>query len=162
MSTRIATASPALRPRTAETRFWRLVDTAGGPDACWPWMGRRTPEGYGIKHLGKRRVAANRMALKYSGIELPDDKNACHSCDNPPCCNPAHLFVGTQAANVADCISKGRFVMGERNGSAKLTQKAAVSIRCDPRTQMVIAADFGISQSLVSAIKCGLRWKEAA
>ena len=155
-------ASRARLLQTREDRFWLLVDKSAGPAACWPWRGRLSDEGYGRKKIGSRCIAAHRVAMLYSGIDLPADRVACHRCDNRSCCNPSHLFIGTPADNVADCIAKGRFPSGERAGSAKISAKTALAIRNDGRTQIQIAAHYGVSQSLVSAIKTGLRWKDAA
>lgn len=81
------------------------VDKSAGAFGCWPWMGSRDPDGYA--KLGDRRlsrvVAANSL-----GRELSPGELACHRCDNPPCLNPAHLFVGTHTDNQLDMIAKGR------------------------------------------------------
>ena len=96
-------------------RFWTKVDRSGGPDACWPWMGHRTRQGYGqVKILGKS-TPAHRVAWELTNGPIPLGDHfgttcACHRCDNPPCCNPAHLFLGTMADNVADRDAKGRGV----------------------------------------------------
>jgi hypothetical protein len=94
-------------PRLDAARFWSKVDRSGGPTACWPWIagGRH---GYGAFSIADRPYPAHRIALLMSGAALGDDQLACHRCDNPPCCNPAHLFPGTNADNVADMWAKGR------------------------------------------------------
>lgn len=85
--------------------FWSRVDRSGGPDACWPWLagsGRHYPKWEGTS--AGRWVLAQRL-----GRRLRPDEMACHTCDNPPCCNPAHLFVGSNLDNVNDAIAKGRW-----------------------------------------------------
>lgn len=90
--------------------FWSLVDASEGPEKCWPWKGSRHKRGYGQFPMGRPRKTfrANRIAIFLStGID-PLDKEACHSCDNPPCCNPSHLTAGTHAQNMRDAMDKGR------------------------------------------------------
>ena len=86
-------------------QFWARVDTSGGPDACWPWQGARLPRGYG-KMTGAGY--AHRIAWELENGPVPAGMYVCHHCDNPPCCNPAHLFTGDAAANNADMDAKGR------------------------------------------------------
>jgi hypothetical protein len=99
---------------TLEERFWSKVDRSGGPEACHPWMAACSSNGYGsFDHRGAHRVA---LEIKL-GRPLAPGMFACHTCDNPPCCNPAHLFEGTHQANVDDRHSKGRDATGEGNGA---------------------------------------------
>lgn len=95
-----------LSTRPVEVRFWEKVDKSGGPDACWPWLGAQTPKGYGMfDHRG-----AHRTAWKIANGPIPDGKLVRHLvCDNPPCCNPRHLALGTDADNAADKVAHGRW-----------------------------------------------------
>jgi hypothetical protein len=93
--------------RTRRPDFWTAVDQSGGSDACWPWQRHRNPEGYGVTKLaGFRR--AHRLAWCLTNGPIPDGMLVCHTCDNPPCCNPAHLFLGTESDNRQDMLAKGR------------------------------------------------------
>lgn len=88
---------------------FQYIDRGGGLFACWPWQGNRNEDGYG--RLSPRRgviIMAHRYAYERYIGPIPENLKLLHSCDNPPCCNPAHLFIGTQADNVADMIKKGR------------------------------------------------------
>lgn len=100
--------------RQPEDRFWAKVNR-GAPDACWEWLGVRGQRGHGRFYLNPRQptIPAHRAALIFTGIEVPQGATVCHHCDNPPCVNPAHLFVGTQLDNVRDMIAKGRSRAGE-------------------------------------------------
>lgn len=91
---------------TLEERFWRLVDKTGD---CWEWKGRKDEGGYGIsigKNPPERR--AHRLAAYFMYGPIPDGCLVCHHCDNPPCCNPDHLFLGTHGDNQRDAWAKGR------------------------------------------------------
>src|SRR3990167_4061840 len=94
-------------------RFWSKVDRSGGPDACWPWLKGRMYYGYGLFFIrkGKGKVinkSAHRSAWELTHGAIPKGLFVLHSCDNPPCCNPSHLRLGTQADNIKDCIERGR------------------------------------------------------
>lgn len=90
-------------------RFWSRVDQSGGVDACWPWITGRFTNGYGCFRADMRNQRAHRWLLGYlRGKPLGFGEMACHHCDNPPCCNPAHLFVGTAKDNAQDMVAKGR------------------------------------------------------
>lgn len=96
-------------PKNSEELFWRNVDKRG-PDECWEWKRARNSSGYG--RLGS--TAAHRVAWHLTNGQIPDGMYICHHCDNPPCCNPAHLFCGTQTDNMQDAKAKNRF--DRRNG----------------------------------------------
>lgn len=155
---------------TIAMRLNRRIDRSGGPEACWPWSGARTPAGYGVIGRGRRgegMTTAHRVALELQlGRPLARDEVACHRCDNPPCCNPAHLFLGSAQANVNDKIAKGRarggVSRGEQNGYAKLTadQVAEIRRRFTGRVgeQATLAREFEVSRSTVHLIVRNLRW----
>lgn len=96
--------------RPLAERFWARVDVRG-PDECWPWIGYLDADGYGQIAEGGRcsePLATHRVAWEQVNGPIPDGMDICHSCDNPPCCNPAHLFPGTHDDNMADMKAKGR------------------------------------------------------
>lgn len=103
-------AEPPARP-TAYDRFLAGVDTSGGPDACHPWTGNRSPRGYGLFWTEGRTWRVHRWLLGHlRGEHLARDEFACHACDNPPCCNERHLYIGTPAQNSADMVRRGRAI----------------------------------------------------
>lgn len=94
-------------------RFWAKVDKSGGPDACWIWTASKVPSGYGSFGVNGRLFGAHRIAWVLENGQIPHDGSyhgmcVCHKCDNPACCNPAHLFLGTNMDNARDREKKGR------------------------------------------------------
>lgn len=99
-------------------KFWSYV-TVKGPDECWEWKPTcRNHFGYGLWYYQKdgkqRSVTSNRVSWCFSVGRIPDDLWVLHKCDNPPCCNPAHLFLGTATDNSNDRVKKGRTSSGEK------------------------------------------------
>lgn len=133
------------------------------PTGCLEWMGTRNKLGYGTLHVnGGRAWLAHRWAWTLQRGAIPDGLLVLHSCDNPPCCNVNHLWLGTNADNKHDSMRKGRHAWtsfaGELNWNSKLTAAQVLAIRSDVRVQRIIAADYGVSQSLVSVIKKRKKW----
>lgn len=113
-----------LFPRDAE-RFWASVQKGPTPDACWDWMKRKLPHGYGQFFLIEGTVLAHRLSYQMHAGAIPDGLSILHRCDRPCCVNPAHLFVGTQADNMKDCKVKGRNIRGERHWAHKNPEKSS-------------------------------------
>ena len=94
-------------------RFWSKVSIKSA-DECWEWKAGRLPFGYGQIFMHGKAQRAPRLALVLSGITVPKGAFVCHHCDNPPCCNPAHLFIGTNKDNALDMCAKGRNVQQQK------------------------------------------------
>ena len=130
-------------------------------NGCWIWPGKkRTAGGYAWfgKKLAHRAVAAEFI----SSGDLDRSTVVCHRCDNPPCVNPDHLFIGTHKQNTADCIQKNRFYVGSMSRNAKLTEAQVVSMRADRAAGVTISAlgtKFGVNQATVSKIVLKKAWK---
>lgn len=154
---------------TVEEFIERYLDTSAGQGSCWPWTGDHNRNGYGRAKVGGRkgkwRLATHLVWERENG-PVPVGMQLLHRCDNPPCCNPAHLFLGTQADNVADCIAKGRARRGIFPGSmsnlASITEADALAIREAYARggvyQRELGAMYGLQQSGVSAIITGRTW----
>lgn len=121
---------------------------------CWEWQRQLNPAGYGALRATGRPWLAHRLSYSiFSGD--PSGLVICHKCDNPKCCNPTHLFAGTQQDNVADMMRKGRQALGLRVGGAKLSDqdKSLIVARAlFGESHASIAEDFGVSVSRVGCV----------
>lgn len=124
------------------TDLWARADLSGGPTACWPWMAGKNDNGYGRLRFKGRTTYAHRAAYELAVGVIPEGMFVCHTCDNPPCVNPGHLFVGTALDNNRDRIAKGR--------TARRLQRMAARIIADSRIPVeVAAAHFKVSRRTV-------------
>jgi transposase len=144
-------------------RFWAKVDKRGA-DECWPWIGAKstcnkqyTPMTYGAF---KQRRAHRASWIIANGRQPQPGYVICHSCDNPLCVNPAHLFEGTRADNQRDMQRKLRSgILGEKNPKAKLTPEQVLEIRASTESDKALADRFGVWQSTIYAIRTGKKWR---
>ena len=148
-----------------------MISDHGESGGCLCWPFRKRADGYGTVYYEKRLWRVHRLAFKLTNGRIYKALQVLHSCDNPPCFNPKHLFQGTQLDNMRDMIAKGRqFICsgpnplnaGSRNGNAKLTDEMVKSIRLRHQSgemQKDIAADLCISKMTVSLVVRNLIWK---
>ena len=155
-----ALANPAKRA-SLERRMAAKV-ARGAPDECWDWTATATCfGGYGAINAGRGpKLRAHRVAWVLAGGTLPHGAVICHRCDNPKCCNPAHMFLGTQAENAADMRAKGRGVSppihwGERHHNATIPDAAIPRILADERSHAAVAKDYGVSMNTIWRIRRG-------
>jgi hypothetical protein len=123
---------------------------------CMEWKGQRSVKGYGIVNLGGKRMKAHRSVFALTVGLIPPGMCICHICDNPPCVNPEHLFLGTNADNVADCVAKGR------HAKAKLlpSERKRIVFLVKRGDRMAdIARVFGVDRTTVREIaqRAGVR-----
>jgi len=139
---------------------WKRVERRG-PDDCWPWTGPQNNKGYGQMRVHYRQHPVHRLAFQdATGVE-PGALCVLHRCDNPPCCNPAHLFLGTRGDNNRDCAAKRRNQFGSRHHAAKLTEAAVAQIRARwaaGEQGIALAADYGVTPQMISYIVRGENW----
>ena len=150
-------------------RFWSKVNKVA-PNGCWEWTAHTNEHGYGrIKIDGKHQLA-HRFSWMICNGEIPemagsDYRGTCvlHKCDNRKCVNPKHLFLGTHKDNINDRDNKNRAAsaVGESNGCSKLTARKVNEIRYKQQfyTQRVLAAEYGVSQSVIHNVITGKSWK---
>lgn len=125
---------------------------------CWEWNGRLRKTGYGLISHERKILSAHRVAYEVWVGKIPewtghkDGLCVCHRCDNPPCINPAHLFLGTQVENLVDRDSKFR-------GAKIVTPRMVDEIRSHPQEKgATLAERLGISSTTVSEIRSGRTW----
>jgi hypothetical protein len=152
-----------------ESRFWALVSISDDPDACWPYFSiDESKGGYGSAYFFGRKMIASRLALCFVHREPYDnpDWDACHSCDNPPCCNPNHLFKGTSKENIQDSMRKGRFriMRGEDHGNSKFSEALVREIIAQYQASSkrgvccALAKRYSVSYSSIWRLVTGRSW----
>ena len=151
-------------------RFWQKVDGGfglwgGGESYCWEWTAARDKDGYGQFWLGGKPEKAHRIAFALHNGAIPEGLHICHSCDNPGCVRPSHLWAGTNADNHADKAAKGRArngeIHGENHGAAKLDVervKAIRAARANGESMRSIGFRFGVRHTQVGRIVRRENW----
>lgn len=144
----------------------------GNPDECWEWEGSLR-NGYGNFNLNGKIKASHRLSYIIFKGEFPDGLCVCHSCDNPACVNPNHLWLGSYKDNNLDCVKKGRRPdkrgkngfwwgkhpnQGEKNPKVKLTEEQVREIRSSNLLQKEIGKIYNLNQTTISKIKLGKIW----
>jgi hypothetical protein len=150
-----------------------------GPNECWPWTAACFDNGYGAFRLGNRQMKAHRFGYELHNGPIPNGQFVLHHCDNPPCQNPQHWFLGTHKDNAVDRESKGRGrfrhfgplpphegpgrAYGELNANARLTAQTVRAIRLAYAqgniSQQTLADTFGVTQGCVSAVIGHRTWR---
>lgn len=160
---RVAPPKPA-KPSDAD-RFWKRVLRSDDPEVCWEWSGSRTPQLYGkFYSRGERYGYAHRFSYRLAFGPIPPGMHVCHRCDNPPCVNPNHLFLGTAVDNAADRDAKGRNgkvgKFGEASRTNVLTEgqvREIISLK-GSLSYRKIATRYGVCYSAIKAIMDRRTW----
>lgn len=156
-------SKPGPHPIDPKVRFTRFFEAP--PTGCWEWQGARFGSGYGQFYAGRdsagkrMNIHAHRFAYELRHGAIPDGLHVLHHCDNPPCVNPDHLFVGTRSDNMQDMFVKGR---GRPAGKAQLTTDEVDAIRAALQAgeqAKKLAREFGVSIGLICAIGRGEVWQ---
>ncbi len=146
-------------PARFVSRFWGKVDKASSPSGCWLWTGNRDKRAYGRFSVSAAKNAfAHRVAWEYVNGPIADGLCVCHRCDNPPCVNPAHLFLGTHAENLHDAERKGRLVFARHLNKLTDEQKSdirAMFVRGKVGEAKAFARRYGVSKQTIHRVVYG-------
>jgi hypothetical protein len=144
-------------------RFWAAVQKT---ESCWLWTGKKCPDGYGNMVHQRKVWGTHRVSWLLHNGAIPDGMCVLHRCDNPPCVNPAHLFLGTHRENIADCVAKGRNstagFRGERHHRARVGVADVIEIRRLATTGVslnAVARQYGVTDSSIRHIVHRRSWR---
>lgn len=135
-------------PEDVISRFWSKVKRTA-PDECWIWTGRSNTKGYGELEAGRKRMKAHRISWEMKHGPIPENMFVCHRCDNPPCVNPGHLFIGTPAENARDMSLKNR------GPGSKLTIPQVLEICKSTIPSKELAEKFNVAKGTIYNIRSG-------
>ena len=139
-------------------RFWKKVDKDSNPNGCWEWTGWKEL-GYGHLKYKTETIKAHRFSVMIDGRD-PSGLFVCHSCDNPSCVNPNHLFLGTLQDNHKDMMNKGRNKSGNAlNKKTKLNEQQILEIRNSKESNTALSKIYNIAGSSIRKIKNKTIWK---
>lgn len=168
MKTNAAGLEIIKRNSSLHDRLWAKIDR-GEPDACWLWIAGNRVKGYGYITCGgdsrNGKIRAHRAVWADVNGPIPDGMVVRHKCDNPGCCNPEHLILGTHADNVHDRCARGRsrHLVGEANAASVLTEDQVRLIRSADLSkwgsQTALARQLGVSQPNVNAVLANKTWR---
>lgn len=142
-----------------------LSHLVNADNGCKIWTGSLNSRGYGRLSFGRkwRSVEAHRVSYVLFRGDIPGGLLVLHRCDNPPCCNPGHLFLGTNDQNIRDAVIKKRFPYGEQSFKAKLSDKDALTIRDlyagGTVTHRELAERFGVVKSTIHCLLLRKTWR---
>jgi hypothetical protein len=137
------------KPNTSLT-FLRQIDPSGGHEACWPWLGFRNPKGYGQSSINNKTILAHRWSYQHHhGVVISNALQVRHTCDNPSCCNPLHLLLGTNQNNVDDKMQRRRFRPKQTRFSQEDLDKMK-QLRMSGISRDQIAKRFGCDKTTVA------------
>lgn len=146
--------------KTLEERFFSKINKI--ENGCWEWNGAKNEQGYGKLGIDYKVYSAHRVSYELHYKKIPNNVFVCHKCDNPSCCNPKHLFLGTHKQNMFDRNSKNRQLKGIQMPLAKLSEEDVIEIKnllLSGMKQKDIAQKYNIHSSIISEIKNNKTWK---
>jgi hypothetical protein len=153
---------PKQKPGIKQQDFWFWVNVKN-ENECWPWLGKLNQWGYGRYRLNGFFGMAHRIAYEKTTGQNIKGLIAMHICDNPQCCNPKHIALGTHADNQADKVAKNRQAKGETNGQSILTEQQVIEARYKYKTTKdtykKLADKYGVCKDAMQKAIRGINWK---
>lgn len=152
------------RKKNIEEDVWKHIDKKGEDD-CWEWMGYKNQDGYGQMKINYKTCHVHRLVYKQTRGSIPNKICVLHTCDNPSCCNPKHLWLGNHDDNMRDKKEKGRgrTGRGEKHGSAKLTERDVLEIKekylTGKYSQVKLGEEYAVNRSTIYRIIYQKCWK---
>lgn len=152
--------------------FWSKVDVLENTSLCWEWKGAKKTKGYGNCRINNKYYIAHRIAFWLVNGDFPCNFVVCHTCDNPSCCNPHHLMLGSQKSNFMDLLIKTRkhqintSLFGSNNINSKLTENDVKEIRTlystNKANQKELADKYNVTPSTIGSIVRNESWRHVA
>jgi hypothetical protein len=137
--------------------------TSSPREGCWIWRGDLNNRGYGkvMYRSGPRRVSRGAHQLSYEMFKgpIPDDLCVLHTCDQKPCIQPVHLYIGTNGKNTQDALERGQHPIGERHGRTPLLEADVRMIRASDESHAELGRRYGVTPQSIAAIRYGKTWK---
>lgn len=142
--------------------FWSKVAITADDNQCWIWLGGKIKGGYGVWDWNGKTTTTHKIAWLYPNYTIPNGMQILHSCDNPSCCNPKHLRIGTHQDNMDDRSQRNRTAKHEKNGNRKLSLPIANDIRNayknGEKNVSKLSREFGVSRRQIDRIIDGVHW----
>jgi len=149
-------------PKNKSKDVWKKIDKKADTE-CWEWLGYKDRDGYGRFSINNEMYLTHRLIYELKCSKIPEGLCVLHRCDNPSCCNPHHLFLGTNKDNFIDMTAKNRRAKGENQGTHKLTNEQVIEIRkmysTGKYTQEKLGNKFNVVHSTISYIVNNRLWK---
>lgn len=139
-------------------RFMSFVEKQNNPPFCWLWKGAKLKDGYGEFKINNCNITASRAAYEHFNGYIPLNYLILHTCDNPSCVNPAHLYPGTPKHNMEDCQNRGRFPNSKLNNKKVKEIKEALKNE-KWGTSAALARKYGVTRCIIANIKTGKAWR---
>jgi hypothetical protein len=137
---------------------FRKFLTPRAPDQCWEWSGATVKGGYGLLSASGKNHYAHRLSYELHFGEIPDGLWVLHKCDNRKCCNPEHLFLGTNKDNMTDAAKKGRLRGSLGKDLGRLTEDQVLRIRSSSEASSLLARQMGVCSQTIRNVRIGKTW----
>ncbi len=145
--------------KTHKERFFEKIEVRGEND-CWPWIGSKDQKGYGLfRYVTAKIIRSHRYMHMITVGDIPAKHLVCHTCDNPACCNPKHLFLGTDSDNMIDMVKKGRNTPGKWSNKLSVSDVLEIRKLAGTVTARELAGRYGVQPRTIVCVIQRINWK---